>query len=345
MTTAPEPPPPRLEGVEDTHAATAPPAAKPRLGRVIAIAVAFGVAVSMALTVTSDTGEVGDAFQGLAPAWFLAAVAAVVAANAVKFARWHWYLARVTLPTDREVGTRESAAIFMSGVLMLLTPGHVGEFVKSYYAASDGGPAAARTAPIVIAERATNMLGLVIVSLAGVFAYRQAAWVVGVSAAVAAALLATMKSRRVAGLVTDVVERLPLVRRVVPHAEDFTDAASALLTWRSIPVMSTVAAVSWALEALAYVMVLRAFGIEWSAEVLNSATFTWAVATLAGGLLLTPGGLGVLEGGVTGISVTLIESLDRGTATAAALVARVATLWLPAAIGAVCALWLARRRV
>ncbi|MCK9486324.1 MAG: flippase-like domain-containing protein [Dehalococcoidia bacterium] len=340
MPAAPDLTPAPPEWAEDV-----PPASTPRLGRVILIAVAFGIAVSVALTVTSDAGEVGDAFGDVAPAWFLAAVAAALIANGVKFARWHWYLRRVTLPTDRVVGLRESAAIFMSGVLMLLTPGHVGEFVKSYYASSDGGPAAARTAPIVIAERATNMLGLVIVSLTGGFAYRQAAWVVGVSAAIAFLILATMKSRRVAAFVTHVVERIPLVRRVVPQAEDFTDAASALLTWRSIPVMSMVAAVSWSLEALAYVMVLRAFGVEWSSEVLNSATFTWAVATLAGGLLLTPGGLGVLEGGVTGISLTLIESLDRGAATAAALLARVATLWLPAVIGAACALWLTRRRV
>src|SRR5690606_19348407 len=183
----PESPPPPASGSVE---------ARPHLGRVIAIAVVLGVAVPVALTLTPDAREVADAFDGVAPAWFLASLAPALGANAVKFARWYWYLRRVTLPADRTIGLRESAAIFMSGVLMLLTPGHVGEFVKSYYAASDGGPAAARTAPIIIAERATNMLGLVIVSLAGVFAYRQAAWVVGVSAAVAFALLATMKSRR-----------------------------------------------------------------------------------------------------------------------------------------------------
>lgn len=333
----PQPPPPAADPAIDEVARA------PRLGRAVAIAVALGVAVSVALTITSDAGEVADAFEGFAPAWFLVAVVAALGANAVKVGRWHWYLRRVTQPTDRAVGLGESVAIFMSGVLMLLTPGHVGEFVKSYYASARGGPAPARTAPIIIAERATNMLGLVIVSMAGVLAYRQAAWVVAVSAVVALLLLTTMKSRSVARFISDVVERIPLVRRVVPQVDEFTDAAGALLTWRSIPVMSLVAAGSWALEALAYVMVLRGFGIEWSAEVLDRATFTWAVATLAGGLLLTPGGLGVLEGGVTGISVTLIEALDRGTATAAALVARVATLWIPAAIGAACAIWLSRR--
>ena len=341
MPSATDAPPPSPAPIDPAQTSGA---SRPRFGRAIALAVVLGVAVSVALTVTSDARAVAEAFEGFRPAWFVAALAAALAANAVKAGRWHWYLRRVTLPGDRAISPRESSAIFMSGVLMLLTPGHVGEFVKSYYAAADGGPAPARTAPIVIAERVTNMLGLVLVSIAGVLAYRQAAWVVGISAALALALLATTTSRRVATSVTRLVEHIPLVRRVVPHAEDFTGAAGALLTWRNVPVMSAVAAVSWSLEALAYVAVLRGFGVEWSAEVLNSATFTWAVATLAGGLLLTPGGLGVLEGGVTGISLTLIESLDRGTATAAALLARVATLWLPAAIGLACAVWLSRRR-
>jgi uncharacterized membrane protein YbhN (UPF0104 family) len=41
--------------------------------------------------------------------------------------------------------------------------------------------------------------------------------------------------------------------------------------------------------------------------------------------------------------VTLIEPLDRSTSAAATLVTRVATLWIPAAVGVCCALWLARR--
>ncbi len=338
MSPAPERPSP-------TAPASPPDApARPRFGRVVGLAIAFGVAVSIGLTVTSDAGEVAEAFEGFRPGWFALAVGAALAAHAARFARWHGYLWLVTHPDDRRLGIKESAAIFMTGVTMLLTPGHVGEFVKPYYVALDGGPSAARTTPIVLAERATNMIGLVIVSLAGVLAYRQAAWVVGISAALAVAIVTTMKSARAARLVARSVGRIPLVRRVVPHTQEFTDAAGALLTWKSIPIMSAVAAISWSLEALAYVAVLQGFGIEWSAAVLNRATFTWAVATLAGGLLLTPGGLGVLEGGVTGISVTLIAALDRGTATAAALVARVATLWIPAAIGAACAMWLARRR-
>ncbi|MEX2372686.1 MAG: lysylphosphatidylglycerol synthase domain-containing protein, partial [Dehalococcoidia bacterium] len=128
-----------------------------------------------------------------------------------------------------------------------------------------------------------------------------------------------------------------------PHVEDFTDAAGALLTWRSIPAMAAVAAVSWSFEALAYVAIVRGFGIEATGSILNSATFTWATSTLAAGLLLTPGGLGVLEGGLTGLSLTLIEPLDLGTAAAAALVTRAATLWLPAAAGLAATLWLSRR--
>lgn len=322
---------------------TPPAPSGPQLGRVVAIAIVLGALASGAIAVASNLGEVINAVQEASPIWFVPAIGFALLAHGVKFGLWHWYLLRVTQPPERQLGLRESAAIFGTGVLMLLTPGNLGEFVKTYYVAEDGGPSPARTVPIILAERAVNMLGLVLVSIIGVFAYREAAWVVGLSAAIAFFLIGTLKSRRLAGAVTALAEGIPVLRRIAPYAEEFSESGGALLGWRSIGVLSLVSAVSWSFEAAAFVVVLHGFGQEVTWAMVNSATFAWVVATLAGGLLLVPGGLGVVEGGATGLAVTLIEPLDRSTSAAATLVTRVATLWIPAAVGVVCALWLARR--
>jgi len=329
--------------VVEQVAAELVPDTQPRIGRVVAVALLLGVIVTAVLTITSDAGAVADAFRASSPAWFLLALLCGFAAHGVKFGVWHYLLMRASRGPNRQIGVRESALLFGTGILMLLTPGHVGEFVKSYYASEDGGPSIARTAPVIIAERAMNILGLVIVSIAGVLVYREAAFVVGASALLAFVLLGTMKSGRIATLVTAVVGRIPVVRGVVPHAKEFTDSAGALLSWRNIAALSVVSAVSWSFEAAAFILVLHGFGLDITGGVINSATFAWVASTLAGGLLLSPGGLGVVEGGVVGISLALIESLERGPATAAALLTRVATLWIPAGVGVVCALALARR--
>jgi uncharacterized membrane protein YbhN (UPF0104 family) len=57
-------------------------------------------------------------------------------------------------------------------------------------------------------------------------------------------------------------------------------------------------------------------------------------ATLASALLLTPGGLGVAEGGITGLSQVLLD-LTKSDAAVATLVIRFGTLWFGVIVGLV----------
>ena len=57
-------------------------------------------------------------------------------------------------------------------------------------------------------------------------------------------------------------------------------------------------------------------------------------ATLASALLLTPGGLGVAEGGITGLSQVLLD-LPRSDAAVGTLVIRFGTLWFGVIVGLV----------
>jgi uncharacterized protein (TIRG00374 family) len=207
--------------------------------------------------------------------------------------------------------------------------------VKSYYVQRDGGASAARTAPIILAERVTDILGLVLLAASGLLVYRTAFPVVAASALLALGLLVMLKSPRVARGVAAVVVRIPLLRRLAPRAEEFSSASDVLLGWRPLAIATLIAFISWIAEALAYWLVLLGLGVEANSTTLFQASFVWPVATLAGGLLLTPGGLGVAEGGLVALANTLIDGVVRGIATAGALITRGATLWLPTAIGLV----------
>jgi len=85
---------------------------------------------------------------------------------------------------------------------------------------------------------------------------------------------------------------------------------------------------AWFWEALAFFLVLVIFG---QTIALLDAVFIYALSTLLGAVLFLPGGLGVTEGSLTGLSV--LAGVPKSIAAAATLIIRVATLWFAVALG------------
>ena len=91
-----------------------------------------------------------------------------------------------------------SLAIFLSGFMMLLTPGKVGELVKSLLLRGAVGTPLTRSAPIVFAERLSDGLAMVFLPLSGCSRY-PAGWpAVVVVLLVGCAVVVVLQYRRLA---------------------------------------------------------------------------------------------------------------------------------------------------
>ena len=88
--------------------------------------------------------------------------------------------------------------------------------------------------------------------------------------------------------------------------------------------------------------VLIGLGIDPSWDLLLKASFIMPAATLASALLLTPGGLGVAEGGIVGLSQVLLD-LGKGPAAVGALVIRFGTLWFGVIVGIIALVLVTKR--
>jgi uncharacterized protein (TIRG00374 family) len=99
--------------------------------------------------------------------------------------------------------------------------------------------------------------------------------------------------------------------------------------------------ISWSGECAAFFLVLIALGIPAEPMHLLQATFILSASTLAGALLLTPGGLGVAEGGIAGLTQMLV-GVSSEVAAAGTIVIRACTLWFGVAVGAMALLILTR---
>jgi uncharacterized membrane protein YbhN (UPF0104 family) len=128
-----------------------------------------------------------------------------------------------------------------------------------------------------------------------------------------------------ASLVLALVRRLPLLKRL-QAIEEAVQSAAMLFTPRNLLLAVGVGLVSWGGECLAFAVVLAGLGAPLSVTSLMQAMLILPVSTLAGALLFLPGGLGVAEGSITGLTQLLV-GLVRGPAAIAALLIRLGTLW------------------
>ena len=305
------------------------------------VSMLLGIVVFAGLLVYGDLKSVGSDLRGFR--WELMPLILLLTTGnyLVRFGKWQFYLRQIGVTGLRRF---DSFLIYFSGMGMTVTPGKVGEWLKSYLLKELHGTPVTRSAPILLAERVTDALGLLILAATGVIVFgNRAAVVVVIIIMLASAMAIGVSRHRPAshGLLR-LAGRMPLVRGFVPHFEDFYESTYVVMEPKGIALTTLLSVVSWAFEVVAFYLTLVGLGQSGSAETLFKAAFILPIATLAAAVLLTPGGLGVAETGITGLSIELL-GMEKGAATAGTLIVRLATLWFGVALGLVMFAVLTRR--
>lgn len=284
------------------------------LTRSLLLAVALAALAGVGIVLYAEPAALADALASFRWAWLPAALALTSLNYLLRFARWQWYLARleIALPLERSV------AIFLGGLAMAVTPGKVGEALKCVLLRRSFGVPLARSGPVVLAERLTDLVGVALLAaLAALASGTGESWaLIAGAAAVAAAVAAVVRG----GLLL----RLPLVAGAHP-------AAVRLLGLRPVGAMSLLAALSWFFECLAAFVCLRGLGLDIT---LLEAVLVFALASLAGAVSLLPGGFGATEASMTGL-IRVLSDATRAGAAAGTVLVRLVTLGFAVAVGLV----------
>lgn len=297
--------------------------------RRLMLSVLFGLAVYVGLAIFGDVRAMGRSLGTFR--WeMLPLIFALAFANyVIRFLRWAYYLRafRISLPL------RDSITVFMSGLAMSITPGKLGELVKSYFLKKMTDTPMHRSVPIVFAERLTDFVAIVALAAVGAVMFGQGQRLLWVGAGVTLAGLAVIMTRPLMTRLVDLVARLPRLDKPAESLHALYDHAYQLLTPRPLVVATAMGVLSWFCECIAYKLTIVAMGFSIT---LPEATFIYAFATFFGAITFLPGGLGATEGSLTGLAI--MRGVPRDAASAATIVVRVATLWFAVALGL---LWLA----
>ena len=305
--------------------------------RKILYAMLLGVCVYMGLALYSGLDKIRDSLALFHPSAFVLACGLAFGNYVLRFLKWEFYLSRLDI---RGIPKLDSFLTFLSGFVLTVTPGKVGEVFKSLVLFETHGVPMTKTAPIVVAERATDVIGIVALIVFGSLGFSGGLVWAGIGAGLVLALLVVVANKKLSMSLIKIVGYLPgKIGKMAPKLEAAYESLATMLAPRNLLVPSLISAAAWTLECLALWVILRGFGQSTSIPL---ATFFYATSTLIGAIIPVPGGLGVTESALMG-QMTELGHVEKGIATAAMILVRFATLWFAVVIGFIALSWMKRR--
>jgi uncharacterized protein (TIRG00374 family) len=306
--------------------------------RKILIAMLLGVCVYGAFVVYSGLGKIKASLDHFHASAFVLACGLAFGNYVLRFLKWEFYLARLDIKGVKKV---DSFLTFLSGFVLTVTPGKVGEVFKSLILFETYGVAMTRTAPIVVAERATDVVGIVLLIIYGATVGFSGGLVwAGIGAGLVLVLLLVVGNRKLSLKLIGMIGRMPgKIAAMAPKLEAAYESLATMLKPQNLFVPSLLSGGAWMLECLALWVILDGFG---EGIAVPLATFFYSTSTLVGAIVPVPGGLGITEGSLLG-QMTKLGHVEESTATAAMILVRFATLWFAVIVGFV-ALSLMKRR-
>jgi len=302
-------------------------------GRLL-LSLGFALLVLMGLTLFADSRKLADALRGFR--WpLLAPILLLTSFNyALRFVKWQYYLRRVGIA---DLPAQLSARIFFANFTMAMTPGKIGEVFKSLLLREAVGTPIAVSAPIIVVERMTDGIAMLLLASVGLAIFRYGVPVFATIALLGALGMVLLQQRRLIRRMISAGERLRFLTGFTHHLHTFYDSTYALLRPAPLLFATVVGLVSWLGECVAFFLVLVGLGFAGTPRLLLTAMFVLAAASLIGSLSLLPGGLGAAEIGMTAMLLALITDplMTHDVAVAATLLIRFCTLWFGVALGVV----------
>ncbi len=299
----------------------------------------IGLAVVIAISLFSDLRAVGNDLLTFDWALLPLILVGTVINYWLRWLKWDYYLRYLKL--DRDIDRSTSGLIFTAGLVMSVTPGKMGEVLKSFLLRQRNATPISRSAPIVLAERLTDGIAMLLLMGLGLTLYPPARPLFVVLVLLTIIGIIIVQRQTLALAIVRMIARLPLGQRLAPRLETIYTTTAQLLHWRILLISTVISVVSWGFECLAFFWVLMGVGSTPSWLLLLQATFIFAASTLFGLVSFLPGGLGASEVSSVGLLLALV-GLSASAATTATIVIRFCTLWFGVLLGVVALAWLNR---
>ena len=292
----------------------------------IFIAIIVAIVLYLALSIYGNIEIVFSTLVSFKWEYFPIVLAIIYISFLFKFLKWQYYLKLIKV----NIKVSDSFQIFMSSLTMSITPGKIGEIIKSYMIKQLNGTPTSRTIPIVFAERITEIFALIFLIIMGFDLLNKGLIILIATFLLVLFSLFLLLNENVSNWLIDKLGAIKLLQKYLESLKLSIANSRELLKPKPFALMFLLSVVIWIIECFGFYLILSKFNINFS---IVWSFFSYLFSIFIGSISFLPGGLGITDGSITYLLIK--NGIDKDIAVSSTLIIRVTTLWFALIIGSI----------
>ena len=286
----------------------------------------LGICVYAIFVLFSDVSLLIEQLENIEIQFIIMGVFVVFVGLVIRALRWHLMITHLNV----KINLKSTLLIYFSGTAFGLSPGRLGEVVKSHYLKRFVNTPITVSAPTIIVERFLDVFAILLIAF---FAFlfsgiHHESVIFGFSALFISLFLIYQKKFLIRILTR--IESIPFLGKISKNLISSIDIIFVLTQPKILGKTLLLSIISWVIEASVVYFILKAFGISLS---IITTQFIYVISSLIGSISFLPGGIGTTEGGLLGL--LFLQEVSYDDALGPVLVIRLIALWMTILFGVI----------
>ena len=227
---------------------------------------------------------------------------------------------------------KKSFLLSLGGMSMTITPGHVGELIKSQLIKTIYNIPRTKTAPIIFVEKFYDLTGAIIASIMGIIILGMDASLILISVSILIVIIFLIYYRPIFEFILKRVTKTKFFSKYSENISDSYEIVRNSTTPQISSISFGLSILYWVIISIAVHFILLSFGID-SINILKTISI-YSSSVVIGAISFIPGGLGITEGSLIGLFS--LEGIDISLALVLSVMIRILTMWYSVSIGFIC---------
>ena len=223
-----------------------------------------------------------------------------------------------------KLSTKQNIKLYFAGMSLMVTPGGSGELIKNRILKEKFGHSYTKTIPVLLAEKYHNMLSVIPI-LFFFLLFKESYEILTITSIIAVILFCIFLIVKNQKLCLNIMSKIPrkwILKEIPDNTSSFYDSLLILFKGKTVFSGLSIGIIAWLADAVAVYFCFLAFDLNFDFIYTTLTNFApMVVATIS----FIPGGLGVLELGMTGL--LLQSGVVISTASALVLFIRFMITW------------------
>jgi len=241
------------------------------------------------------------------------------------FLRWNFLLKN----SDIHIPVKENFKIFLVGYAMSATPGKIGELIKSQLLSSRYNIPKKNTVPIVFVEQFYNLLGILFISIIGIFHFEFSIYAVISIGIVCSIIFSLINSKKFFEKTINILSKKKIFKKYTESLIESHTVLKNSVKGKIFVKSSLLSICFWLVESLIAYFVLHSFGVFNLEFITLSATYTTSI--IIGVVSFLPMGIGVVEGSLAGF--LSFHGIELSLTLTLVIFIRIFTRWYGVTVG------------